>query len=210
MRQLSFVLLAMIACGHRAPPPNATTTTPPEEPPVALNAEPAVQYPPALYERGVQGDVVLRLYVDSTGRLAPESTRVTESSGSAGLDSAAVRGVGRLRYAPARRNGFPISTAFLQTVQFRHAAGAAALNRGSTRPATTPRPPDSTTPARRAARPAPDTTAPRRPAAPPPDTTTAPAPPVRAQPAKDSTPPARDSTSPDSTRARPDSNGTPR
>jgi TonB family protein len=210
MRQLSFLLLAMIACGHRTPPPNATTTTPPEEPPVALNAEPAVQYPPALYERGVQGDVVLRLYVDSTGRLAPESTRVTETSGSAGLDSAAVRGVGRLRYAPARRNGFPISTAFLQTVQFRHAAGAAALDRASTRPATTPRPPDSTTRARSAARPAPDTTAPRRPAvprrdtttAPAPDTTTPPAPPVRAQPARDSTP--------DSTRARPDSNGAPR
>jgi len=100
--------------------------TPAEEPPVALNAEPAVQYPPALYDQGVEGDVELRLFVDSTGRLATESTRVTESSGYAALDSAAVRGVARLRYAPGRRHGLPVASRFLQTIEFRHPGSAAA------------------------------------------------------------------------------------
>jgi TonB family protein len=199
MRLISVGLLAMVACSRSAPPPNPTATAPAEESPVALNAEPAVQYPPDLYERGVEGDVVLRLYVDSTGRLSPDSTRVSESSGSAGLDSAAVRGVSHLRYAPARRNGLPVSTAFLQTVQFRHAAGAAALNRGPTTPVAAPPRPDSSATPRRAARPAPDTTAARRATAPRPDTTAAPPVPVK--------PAAPDTTSPDTTRARPDSNG---
>jgi len=82
-----------------------------------------VQYPPDLYDRRVEGDVVLRLFVDSSGRLTPESTRVSESSGTAALDSAAVRGVSRLRYAPARRHGLPVATVFLQTVEFRHPGG---------------------------------------------------------------------------------------
>ncbi len=69
---------------------------------------------------------MLRLFVDSSGRLTPESTRVSESSGTAALDSAAVRGVARLRYAPARRHGLPVATAFLQTVEFRHPGGAEA------------------------------------------------------------------------------------
>ncbi|MGH7538883.1 MAG: energy transducer TonB, partial [Gemmatimonadales bacterium] len=50
-----------------------------------------MQYPPDLYDRRIEGDVVLRLYVDSTGQLVPESTRVAESSGQAAFDSAAVR-----------------------------------------------------------------------------------------------------------------------
>jgi TonB family protein len=114
--------LAALACGDSPPPPNSAA--PAEEPPVPLNADPAVQYPPDLYDRRVEGDVVLRLFVDSTGRLAPESTRIAESSGNAALDSAAIQGVGRLRYAPARRHGVPVATTFLQTVEFRHPASA--------------------------------------------------------------------------------------
>lgn len=85
-----------------------------------------MQYPPALYDQGVEGDVELRLFVDSTGRLVPESTRVTESSGYPALDSAATRGVAQLRFAPARRHGLPVATAFLQTVEFRHPGAPAA------------------------------------------------------------------------------------
>ena len=196
MRHPSLVVLAAFACGRSAPPPSATAAAPAEEPPVALNAEPAVQYPPDLYDRRVEGDVVLRLYADSTGRLAPESTRVAESSDSPALDSAAVRGVARLHYAPARRHGVPVSTAFLQTVQFRHpgaGAGAAASN-----PAPRPSRLDSTPPRPRVARPTPDTTKARGDAAKPPLDTTV-APPVQAKP-------AADSTAPDSSRAQPDSN----
>lgn len=176
----AFVLVAT-ACGGSATPSNSTAA-PAEEPPVALNAEPAVQYPPDLYDQRVEGDVVLRLFADSTGQLVPESTRVAESSGFPLLDSAAVKGVARLRYAPARRNGFPVATAFLQTLEFRHPRGV-----GAPRAATESRPqrPDSSVRIRGT-----DPT--------PPDT-------VKAR--RDSGGVSPDSTpSPDSTKARPDTN----
>lgn len=120
MRRLALVVtLTAVGCRH-ADAPASASAAPDEEPPVALNAEPAVQYPPDLYDRHVEGDVVLRLYADSSGRIASESTRVAESSGNAALDTAAVRGVVRLRYAPAFRHGLAVSTAFLQAVEFRH------------------------------------------------------------------------------------------
>lgn len=112
-------LAALFACRHGDDPSNPSAA-PAEEPPVALNAEPAVQYPPDLYDRHVEGDVILRLYADSSGKIVSDSTRVAESSGNAALDTAAVRGVVRLRYAPAYRHGLAIGTAFLQTVEFRH------------------------------------------------------------------------------------------
>jgi len=68
---------------------------------------------------------VLRLYVDSTGRLAAESSKVAESSGYPALDSAALAGARRLRFAPARRHGAPAAATFLQTIQFRHPQGSA-------------------------------------------------------------------------------------
>jgi len=120
-RLLLAATLAALACRH-SDEPGSSSAAPAEEPPVALNAEPAVQYPPDLYDRHVEGDVVLRLYADSSGKLVSESTRVAESSGNSALDTAAVRGVIRLRYAPAFRHGLAVSTAFLQTVEFRHPA----------------------------------------------------------------------------------------
>jgi TonB family protein len=149
IRERGPVLLALgvLACGGSGPAPSAGSA-PAEEPPVAVNADPAVQYPPDLYDRRVEGDVVLRLFVDSSGRLSPESTRVSESSGFAALDSAAVRGASRLRYAPARRHGLPVATAFLQTFEFRHAGGGAAPAPSPAPPVTPPAMPQ-TTPSRR-------------------------------------------------------------
>jgi TonB family protein len=204
MKRLAIVAtLAALACRHSDEPANPSAA-PAEEPPVALNAEPAVQYPPDLYNRHVEGDVVLRLYADSSGKVVSESTRVAESSGNATLDTAAVRGVGRLRYAPAYRHGLAISTAFLQTVEFRHPEAGI----GPSAPAPQPAPPvqrparsDTTARVRRdtarAAPPRPvsvptlDTTRVRR------DTTR-----VR----RDTTPAPKDTTPvPDSTKARHDS-----
>ena len=45
---------------------------------------------PALFDQGIEGTVILRLFADSTGKLVPDSTRVQESSGYPALDSAAV------------------------------------------------------------------------------------------------------------------------
>lgn len=179
----------VLACGGSGPAPSAGSA-PAEEPPVAVNADPAVQYPPDLYDRRVEGDVVLRLFVDSSGRLSPESTRVSESSGFAALDSAAVRGASRLRYAPARRHGLPVATAFLQAVEFRHPGGGAA----PTPPAAAPPAMPQTTPP-----PARRDTVRLQPVAPP-DSVRARRDSTARKP--DSTPPPR----PDTTKARPDSN----
>ena len=91
-----------------------------EEPPVVLDAEPAVEYPVVLYQLRISGTVLLRLFVDTAGRLIPDSTRVQESSGYPSLDSAALAAAPRLNYAPALRNGVPIATLFTQPIRFRH------------------------------------------------------------------------------------------
>jgi protein TonB len=118
---------AVAACGKPAPPPeraaSAPAAPPDQEPPVALNADLPIQYPPRLFDRRVEGDVVLRLFVDSTGRVIPESSRVGESSGYPALDSAALAGAKKLRYAPARRRGAAVAAAFLQRIEFRHPLG---------------------------------------------------------------------------------------
>jgi TonB family protein len=164
---------------------------PPEsEAPVALNPDVPIAYPPALYEQKVEGDVVLRLFVDSTGKLVPESTRVAEPSGYAALDSAAVSGAAALRFAPAKRHGVAVATAFLQPVEFRQVGtirtGTVTLPPAGGPPpaAPPPNPPASPPPAPPAARPRPrppvvrdtaraDTTPRPAPPPPPPDTTKA-------------------------------------
>jgi TonB family protein len=156
-------LLTVGAAGCRRTPPAEPSGTgspgvpPDQEPPVALNADSPIQYPPRLYDQKVEGDVMLRLFVDSAGRLLPESSRVAESSNYPALDSAALSGARRLRFAPARRHGLSIATAFLQPVEFRHPQAGSAASRGgpggpggpdTTRPRPTPAPPPAATTAR--------------------------------------------------------------
>ena len=94
--------------------------------PVAINGESPFQYPPDLYDQGIEGEVRLRLFVDALGRVRPESTRVASSSGTAALDTAAVAGAALLRFAPAHRDGQPIGIAFYQPVIFRRRAAPGA------------------------------------------------------------------------------------
>lgn len=89
-------------------------------PPVAINPQSPVVYPSALLQQGIEGRVLLRLYVDVNGQVIRDSTRIAESSGYPALDSAAVTGAPELRFSPALRNGRPIAAPFLQPVQFRH------------------------------------------------------------------------------------------
>lgn len=113
----------LLACGGGQPaaerPGAGASATPAFEPPVVINAESPVSYPPDLYEQQVEGTVVFRLYVDEQGNLVPDSTRVAESSGYSGLDSAALYAVPDLRFAPARRGGQVVATTFLLPVHFR-------------------------------------------------------------------------------------------
>jgi TonB family protein len=98
-----------------APPP----VSPAEEPPVAINPVSPVRYPAALLEQGIEGQVLLRLYVDSLGQVIPDSTRLEESSGYPALDSAALAASPELRFSPALHQGRPIAAPFIQPVQFR-------------------------------------------------------------------------------------------
>ena len=199
--------LGVAGCG-KAPPADQTASggsggaPADQEPPVAINGDSPIQYPPRLYDQRVEGDVVLRLFVDSTGRLAPDSSGVAEGSGYPALDSAALAGARRLRFAPARRHGLPIATAFLQPIEFRHPQAGGAVSKGE---------PDTAR-----ARPPVRTPMPVPAAVPPP--VRAPAPAIRA-PQRDTTALKRDTfprapdttrTRPDTAPAKPDTNATPR
>lgn len=114
---------AQSAAGSTAPAAVAAPDA--DGPPRMTNAEPPFRYPAALYAQRVQGNVTLRLWVDSIGHLLPESTRVAEPSGYPALDSAAVAGSERLVFAPAMRDGRPVGAAILFPVFFRHPAAGA-------------------------------------------------------------------------------------
>ncbi len=92
----------------------------PDEVPKVLNTDLPFRYPAALYARRVQGNVTLRLYVDTTGQVRADSTRIEESSGYAALDSAAVKGSHELRFVPAKLRGEALAATVLFPVYFRH------------------------------------------------------------------------------------------
>lgn len=125
MRGSAVLLLGlMAACGK---PERGTVSLPPEgaptkgyEPPVMIAPDPGVEYPPALFDQGIEGKVVLRLFTDTAGRVVNESTKVAESSGFPALDSAAVSAAPKFVFAPGRNNGTAVATAFLQPIHFRH------------------------------------------------------------------------------------------
>jgi TonB family protein len=89
-----------------------------------LNSALPFQYPAAQYLRRVQGNVMLRLFVDASGTVVTDSTRIERPSGVLAFDSAALVGAMRLRFKPALRNGEAIPVAMLFPVHFRHPAGA--------------------------------------------------------------------------------------
>jgi TonB family protein len=125
-RQWVLIAIGIVACerkddgimrlgdGHKPPP--ATRV---EEPPVAINPVSPVRYPQALLDQGIEGQVLLRLFVDSAGTVIPDSTRVAESSGYPALDSAALAAAPDLRFSPALHQGRPVAAPFIQPVQFR-------------------------------------------------------------------------------------------
>ncbi len=193
---ISAIAIAIAGCHGSAPRADSATgqaAPPPEsEAPVALNPNVPIAYPAALFDQKVEGDVTLRLYVDSTGKLIPESTRVAEPSGYPVLDSAALAGASALRFAPAKRHGIPVATAFLQPVEFRQVGTTRAGGGTVTFPppaAPTPIPPPAAAPVRRRPRPV------------------APAPPPPPEPTPPQPVPA-DTARKDTTKTRTDSGGT--
>ncbi len=125
IRWLGIALLAAgVACRREAEPSLTLPADPPsatrrDEPPVPLDANPAIVYPEGPASQRIGGTVMLRLFADSAGRIVAESTAIYESSGYPALDSAALAAAGKLRFAPALRDGSPTATRFLQPINFR-------------------------------------------------------------------------------------------
>ncbi len=92
----------------------------PDELPAMHADNEAFRYPPGLYEQRVQGNVTLRIHIDSLGHVVADSTVIVESSGYASLDSAAVAGSGRVMFEPAKLRGKPTGMSILLPVYFRH------------------------------------------------------------------------------------------
>jgi TonB family protein len=87
--------------------------------PALLTRELPFVYPPALYAAGVEGEVGLRLFIDSLGLVVQESTSVAEPSGRAEFDSAAVAGAPYLEFQPAQSGGSRVGKAVVLPVKFR-------------------------------------------------------------------------------------------
>jgi TonB family protein len=107
-----------------------------------LNKELPFRYPPALYAQKVQGNVTLRIYIDSNGAIVPDSTRVAETSGFSALDSAAMKGSRDLKFEAAKTRGQPVPVSILLPVFFRHPdapplAGDSIIKRDSTTASST-------------------------------------------------------------------------
>jgi TonB family protein len=109
---VALALLAPLAC-RDAPEENVAGD------PVLLTRDLPFAYPPALYAARVEGDVALRLFIDSLGLVVQESTSVVEPSGHAEFDAAAVAGAPYLEFQPARSGGARVGRPVVLPVKFR-------------------------------------------------------------------------------------------
>ena len=105
-------IMSLFACDEQSEAPSTSD-------PILLTRELPFVYPTALYAARVEGDVALRLYIDSLGLVVQESTTVAEPSGHAEFDSAAVAGAPYLEFQPARSEGARIGKTVVLPVKFR-------------------------------------------------------------------------------------------
>jgi protein TonB len=151
---LLLLLVGAAGCkkGEGSSLPFQTVGRQPDVAPVMLNKELPFRYPPALYAQKVQGNVTLRIYIDSNGAIVADSTRVAETSGFSALDSAAMKGSRDLKFDPAKTRGQPVPVSILLPVFFRHPdapplPGDSIIQRDSTAAGSTVVPaPDTATP----------------------------------------------------------------
>jgi TonB family protein len=88
-----------------------------QEAPVLLSAPPPV-YPPALRDAGIEGTVVLRLVVDTLGRVEPGTIYVVRGD-HPGLVGSAARSLRLARFRPARMYGRAVRVLVDVPVRFR-------------------------------------------------------------------------------------------
>lgn len=76
------------------------------EGPTLLGGGTPVEYPVPEWDRNVEGVALVRVLVNAEGGV--DSAMVAEGSGSAALDSAALRGAWEMEFEPALREGRPL------------------------------------------------------------------------------------------------------
>lgn len=108
-RSLAAALAATLAAG-------CAREEVPQTPPRQLSAASPFHYPEELWDARVEGETTLRLYISERGGV--DTVRVEKTSGYAGFDSAAVRGVADLRFEPARRGDETVGAWVLLPVRF--------------------------------------------------------------------------------------------
>ena len=84
---------------------------------VAYLSNPAPAYPPRALRAGQQGRVLVFVVIDTAGR--PAQVSVSQSSGHALLDEAAVSAVRGWRFRPQTENGMPLAVQVTIPVDFR-------------------------------------------------------------------------------------------
>ena len=109
----TWLALAIAVAACRDSGTDATTD------PELLTKELPFVYPPALYSAGIEGEVGLRLFIDSLGLVVRESTSIAEPSTHAEFDSAAVAGSLYLEFQPASVGGSRVGKAVVLPVKFR-------------------------------------------------------------------------------------------
>lgn len=101
----AFVLLGLSACEEAEP------ITPPRQMPGS-----PFHYPEELWDAGVEGETVLRLWVNAEG--AVDTVQVDRTSDYPAFDTAAVNGAGDLHFEPAKQAGAAVGAWVLLPVQF--------------------------------------------------------------------------------------------
>jgi len=84
--------------------------------PRKLATNPAPSYPPDAYARRQQGRVLLEAHLNERGLI--EKLSISQSSGVASLDRAALETVRRWRFEPARRDGQPVPIVVTVPIRF--------------------------------------------------------------------------------------------
>ena len=113
MRRLMLTLMLAAACSGNNGPDGADDITPP-----VAAGQPEIPFPPELFLKGIEGEVMLYVVVDSTGIVVRDSTHIARSSGHVEFDAAAMAAAPALRFTPASRNGVPVAQAIQVPIRF--------------------------------------------------------------------------------------------
>jgi protein TonB len=112
VRNKSLALLSCVFLGGTAA---ACREAEPVTPPKQMPGSP-FHYPEELWDAGVEGETVLRLWVNPEG--AVDSVQVERTSDYPAFDSSAVNGARDLQFEPAQQGGAAVGAWVLLPVQF--------------------------------------------------------------------------------------------